>query len=148
MNDWKAVGRLDSGGSKEGARPPLIFSSNWSPKGRKKFFRDRPARLSEGLDRKEMVGEGGGGLWIMALRRNQLLFYDKHRQGCDHFPKQTTLSGQFVSIRADDLSVIRVGSLISWWRRYMSASLLFDEHHCHTWWRPWRSGLLIGKIQN
>lgn len=63
MNDWKAVGRLDSGGSKEGARPPLIFSSNWSPKGRKKFFRDRPARLSEGLDRKEMVGEGGGGAY-------------------------------------------------------------------------------------
>lgn len=127
---------------------PLFLVQTEAPRAEKNFLETgQPAYLKVWIG-KRWWGRGGGGLWIMALRRNQLLFYDKHRQGCDHFPKQTTLSGQFVSIRADDLSVIRVGSLISWWRRYMSASLLFDEHHCHTWWRPWRSCLLIGKIQN
>ena len=41
-----------SGGSRGGAggrRPPLIFRPKWGPKGRKKFFWDRPP-LSQGLD--------------------------------------------------------------------------------------------------
>ena len=62
MKDWKVVGGLDSGESREGAQFPVIFSYNWGSKSRKKFFRDRPPPLiGRSGSEKERVGRVGGG---------------------------------------------------------------------------------------
>ena len=62
LHQWGIQGR-GLGGS---ASPPLIFRPDWGPKGRKKFFGDRPppppppppTPLSQGLDDRSPLSEG------------------------------------------------------------------------------------------